>query len=114
MYYMKESVRKEFDRIRAEATRKFGTSDLTFQEYPTSLGWTLEIRLTIWAGRRVYDQTHGSVSVWNNEYSYEYGNRNICEADYFLEAMCEDYRRNLEGCRKYMMKETERAIAMLA
>ena len=111
---MKESTRKEFDRIKAKATRMFGTSDLSFKEYPLHDGHGLEIRLVIWAGDRVYDLMHGSVDIRDTGTYVDYGIRTPCNVEHLLEIMNEDYCRNLEGCRKYMMEETERAIARLA
>ena len=110
---MKENTRKEFDRIKAEATRLFGTSDLTFNEYPLHDGYGLEIRLTIWAGNRVYDLMHGSVDIRDTGTYVDYGIRTPCNTEHLLEIMDEDYRRNLEGCRKYIMEETKRALDAL-
>ena len=110
---MKESTRKEFDRIKAKATRMFGTSDLSFKEYPTNHGWSLEIRLVIWAGNKVFELLNGAVSAWEGNYFMDYCDRDLRTAEQLLESMGDDYRRFLAECQSYMMEETEKAIAAL-
>lgn len=111
---MKESTRKEFDRIKAKATRMFGTSDLTFKEYPLHDGYGLEIRLAIWADGRVYVLLLGNVDIRDTGTYVDYENRKPRDTEHLLEIMNEDYRKNLAGAREYVMKITERAIARLA
>lgn len=110
---MKESTRKEFDRIKAEATRLFGTSDLTFKEYPTASGWRLEIRLCIMAGNRVFDLIHGESQVCNDGGWNHYGNRYPSSVEDMFTMMNADYQRILSEYKIYMMEETIKALNVL-
>jgi hypothetical protein len=114
LYYMKENIRKEFDRVKAEAAKVFGTSDLTFQEYPMADGWGLEIRLCVMAGNRVFDLIHGVRRVLNNGCCInQYGDRYSSDVDDMFILMNIDYQHTLTEYRIYMMNETMHALDAL-
>ena len=110
---MKQSVRTEFNKIKAEAYGLFGTTHLSFLENPTSRGWTLDINFRInMNDGRPYEMGQGTVYVENNTYTARYGIW-TCSVPEMLAHLHAAYKNALRAYKNYVKVETEKLLEAL-
>lgn len=113
---MNVNTRKIFDETKARAIRRFGTSNLSFFEYPIFDGWILEINLSIMTDAgRVFDMDYGEIRVSNGG-TVTLSHRPDGEfdtLDVLFDFLTDRFTRMIRDYKDYVRMETEELLEAL-
>lgn len=116
---MKERAEKEFNRITAEAVKRFGTAHLETELYqaPSTADvkdrWRIYVRLKVLCGDRVFDGRGGFVEMSDEKYTIHYGIWILDSVDQLFSMMDDDYKHILADYRLYEELETAKLLEAL-